>query len=254
MKVSIITVCLNSEKYIGDAIRSVLSQTHADLEYIIADGGSGDGTPGIIKSFGNRISLLAEGPDQGPYDAMNKGITLASGEVIGFLNSDDLYSGNKVISKVAEMFGQTGTDSVYGDIQYIDREESSRILTSRRSGTFSRRKMWLGWHPPHPAFFIRRRLFSQFGNFDSSFTISADYDLMIRMLAIHRIQTVYLPEVLVLMREGGRSNRTMKDVRQKWREDRRVLEKNNFGSGLTWFIKTMRPVAHFYRSPSYLFR
>ncbi|MEI7983015.1 MAG: glycosyltransferase family 2 protein [Bacteroidota bacterium] len=253
MKVTVITTCYNSEKFIAHAIQSVLSQTHNDLEYIIVDGNSQDHTLEIIKSFGPRISKWASSPDKGLYDALNKGLEMATGEVVGFLHSDDFFANEFVIKKVSDLFESTNSDSVYGDVRYVDQINVSKILTSRKSGKFSLLKLKLGWLPPHPTFYVKSELYHKSGLFDITFDIAADYDSMLRLLVKLRISTVYLPEVMVKMRVGGVSNRTMKNISKKWREDYRAMKKNDFGNILTLFIKTMRPIAHFYRSPKYLF-
>jgi glycosyltransferase len=253
MKISVITVCYNSEKYLGDTIGSVAAQTYGNIEYIVIDGKSTDGTINIIRTSEGRISKWISEPDNGLYDAMNKGIALATGDVVGFLHSDDFFPHRQVIGKIAEVFGRTGTDAVFGDIRYVDQSNPSKVLTSRKYGKYKRWKMLLGWHPPHPAFYVKREFLVNGGWFDTSFHISADYDHMLLLLIGKKIRTEYIPEVLVMMRVGGVSNRTMKNVRKKWREDYRALRKNHFGTPLTIFLKTMRPVSHFLQSPRYLF-
>jgi len=253
MKISIITVCFNSEKTIGDTIRSVVSQTHRDIEYIVVDGGSSDGTPGIIRSFGDKVARWTSEPDGGLYDAMNKGLSMATGEALGFLHSDDIFADPTVISCVASSMLQQKTDSVYGDIQYVDQMDSEKILTYRKSGNYHRYKFWFGWSPPHPTFYMKRSLYEKYGGFDTNFSIAGDYDAMLRYLVRFRISSYYDPGIRVRMRVGGVSNRTMKNVRKKWAEDHRAMQKNGFGNPLTHFLKSMRPVAHFYRSPKYLF-
>jgi glycosyltransferase len=253
MKVSVITVCYNSEKHLADAIESVAAQVYPEVEYIVVDGQSKDNTLQIIREKNDRISKWISEPDGGLYDAMNKGIALSGGAVVGFLHSDDFFSHAQVIEKIAAVFASTGTDAVFGDIRYVDQSDTSKILTSRKYGKYSRLKMYFGWHPPHPAFYVKRELLVNGGLFDTSFDISADYDQMLRLLTGKRIRVEYIPEVLVKMRVGGVSNRTMGNVRKKWREDYRALRKNHFGSPLTIFLKTMRPVVHFLKSPRYLF-
>lgn len=253
MKISVITICHNSEKNIEHTIKSVLSQTHKNLEYIIVDGHSTDGTADIIRSFGPKISKFVSEPDKGLYDALNKGVGMATGEVIGFLHSDDFFANSNVLSKVSEMFEQRNPDSVYGDIQYVDQLDIRRILTNRRYGKCRIWKFKLGWAPPHPTFYVKRKFYEKYGAFDTSFDIAADYDCILRFLVKHKLTSTYVPEVMVRMRVGGVSNRTMKNVRKKWREDYRAMRKNGFGNLLTLFFKTMRPVAHFYKSPKYLF-
>ncbi len=227
MKISVITVCFNSEKTIGDTIRSVVTQTHGDIEYIVVDGGSSDGTGEIVHSFGEDIARFVSEPDNGLYDAMNKGLAMATGDMVGFLHSDD--------------------------IQYVDQEDTGKILTFRKSGNYHRYKFWFGWSPPHPTFYMKRSLYQKHGGFDTTFKIAADYNSLLRYLVKGRITSTYNPMVRVRMRVGGVSNRTMTNVRQKWAEDYRAMQKNGFGNPMTHFLKTMRPVAHFYRSPKYLF-
>lgn len=253
MKISVITACHNSEKYIEHTIRSVVSQTHRDLEYIIVDGKSEDQTIEIIRSFGSSVSKWISEPDRGLYDALNKGLEMATGDVVGFLHSDDFFTTDKVLENIALTFEKEKSMAVYGDIQFVDPADVERPLTNRKAGKCSRLKLLMGWSPPHPAFYARRTVYEQYGGFDTSFSIAGDYDSIIRFLVKQRISAVYLPQVLVRMRVGGVSNRTMKLVRKKWAEDYRAMRKNGFGNPLTIFLKTMRPVAHFARSPKYLF-
>ena len=253
MKISVITICHNSENNIAHTIQSVLSQTHPDLEYIIVDGNSTDGTKEIISSFGSKISKWISEPDNGLYDALNKGISMASGEVVGFLHSDDFFAGTQVIEKISDVFERRQYDSVYGDIQYVDQKDISKILTNRKAGRYLPWKFRCGWSPPHPTFYVKREIYTKYGAFDTSFDIAADYDSILRFLLKHKITTTYIPEVMVRMRVGGVSNRTMKNISQKWKEDYRAMKKNGFGNLFTLFCKTMRPIAHFSRSPRYLF-
>ncbi len=254
MTVSIITVCHNSESSIAATIRSVLAQKFSGIEYIIIDGASNDGTVEIIKSFGTQISKWVSEPDHGLYDALNKGIAMATGDVIGFLHSDDFFLDDHVIEKVVDLFERKHADSVYGDIQYVDQNDISKVLTDRKSGNYHRWKFKLGWLPPHPTFYTRRIFYQQYGLFDTSFNIAGDYDSMLRFLVKNKIRATYLPEVMVRMRVGGVSNRTMENIKKKWREDYRAMKKNNCGNLFTLFLKTMRPIAHFHRSPKYLFK
>jgi len=253
MKVSVITICYNSEKTIEDTIRSVISQSHTDIEYIIVDGNSTDSTISIIKSFSNQVTNWVSEPDKSLYDALNKGLAMATGEVVGFLHSDDMFADNQVIASVVDSFDAGPVDSVYGDIQYVDQLDTDKTLTFRKSGKFRRIKFWFGWSPPHPTFYMKRALYEKYGGFDISFKIAADYDTLLRYLIRERVTTIYNPAIRVKMRVGGISNKTMKNVSQKWGEDHRAMKKNNFGNPITLFLKTMRPVAHFYRSPKYLF-
>jgi glycosyltransferase len=253
MRISVITVCHNSEKYLEHTIRSVITQTHKDLEYIIVDGNSEDGTKDVIRSFGSSVTKWISEPDNGLYDALNKGLAMATGDVIGFLHSDDFFVRDTVLSSIAGAFERNICDSVYGDIQYVDPANTDQPLTNRKAGKFRRYRLLLGWSPPHPTFYVKRTVYEQFGGFDTSFSIAGDYDSMIRFLAKRQITAIYVPEVLVRMRVGGISNRTMQLVRRKWKEDYRAMRENGFGNPITAFLKMMRPVAHFAKSPKYLF-
>jgi len=253
MKISVITICHNSENFIANTIYSVLAQSYPDIEYIVVDGHSQDKTVEIIRSFGTRIHKWISEPDTGLYDALNKGIEMATGDIIGFLHSDDLFANERVIEKVAAAFEKHETDSIYGDIQYVDQENIQKILTNRKSGNFHRWKFYLGWSPPHPTFYLKRNCYLKYGLFDTSFDIAGDYDSLLRFLMKNQISTLYIPDVRVKMRVGGVSNRTMKNIRKKWREDYRAMKQNGFGNLFTLFLKTMRPIAHFRKSPKYLF-
>lgn len=205
MKLSIITVCLNSESTIADTIHSVLAQTFSNYEYIIFDGGSTDNTLDIIKTFGSQITLI-QGKDNGIFDAMNQAIAMASGEIIGILNSDDFYSHNQVLDKVVGVFDSANVDSVYGDLIYVQRENIDRVWRVWKSGDFKKSNFELGWAPPHPTFFVKKCIYQKYGLFDSDFRISGDYELMLRFLYKYEVSTAYLPDFMVKMRTGGNSS------------------------------------------------
>jgi glycosyltransferase len=254
MKVSIITACLNSGQHIGQTIESVISQSYPNIEYILVDGKSTDGTLDIIRSYENRISSWISEPDKGIYHALNKGIRMATGDVIGFLHSDDFFADLRAVEKIVTLMAGRGSDSVYADIRYCDRNDSGKILTSRKSGPFSIRRFRFGWMPPHSAFYCKSHLFSNHGDFDTSFKIAADYDWLLRILVTQGVSTAYLPETLVTMRVGGISNRTMGGISHKWREDYRAMKRNGVFNPINLLLKSLRPIGHFYHSPSYLFR
>lgn len=245
MKVSIITITYNSEKSIADAINSVLTQTYPDIEYIIVDGQSKDNTMEIVKSYGKRITKYISEPDKGIYDALNKGIRLAEGDIIGFLHSDDLFAGSDVIEDVVALFKQKQSDSIYGDLQYVYKTDTSRVFRNWKAGVFSMKKLRMGWMPPHPTFYIKRQVYEQFGLFDISFKISADYESMLRFLGKQKISTAYLPRVMVKMRVGGASNRSLKNIIQKSREDLRAMKVNNFGNLFTLAGKNLGKLNQF---------
>lgn len=203
MKVSIITVAFNSAITINDTIRSVLAQTHTDIEHIIIDGASQDGTIDIVQSYGDRISKFVSEPDRGIYDAMNKGIKLASGEIIGILNSDDFYANPQVIATVVEEFQRSNVDSVFGDLVYVNTDDLDRIVRYYSSAKFHPNQFAYGWMPAHPTFFVRRSAYDRYGLFRTDYKIAADYELLTRFLAKYQLSYRYIPKIMVKMRTGG---------------------------------------------------
>ena len=228
MKITIVTIAFNAEATIADAVASVISQKRDgfDLEYIVVDGASSDGTLDAIEPYRNQINQLISEPDQGLYDAMNKGLRAATGDFVGILNADDLYAGDDVLQKVAAQLSASGADSLYGDLVYVDRHATERVTRRWVSGTFHPRSFLRGWMPPHPTFFMRRDAVDQFGEFSLKLSSAADYELMLRMLCKHGLSTVYLPEVLVRMRVGGMSNASWGNRWRANREDREAWRMN----------------------------
>ncbi len=211
-KISIITVCYNSAKTIEQTIQSVLSQQYAAIEYIIIDGASKDDTVAIIQKYQDKIAVFISEPDKGIYDAMNKGIALASGEIIGFLNADDLYADERVITSVVNAMHSPTLDACYGDLIYFQDKSPEKILrywesTPFRAGLFSK-----GWCPPHPTFFVRRAVYERCGVFNTTYKMGNDVELMMRFLEKEKIKTCYIPQVLVKMRAGGVSNSGFKNI------------------------------------------
>lgn len=226
MKISIVTVVRNNEKTIADAIESVLGQTYGDIEYIVIDGASTDGTVDIIRRYGGRIDRFVSEPDKGIYDAMNKGILMATGEVVGILNSDDFYIDSHVLSKVAEAFDDADVGAVFADLVYVRHENVSRSVRRYSSKGFHPSKFAYGWMPAHPTFFLRKRYYDQYGLYKTDYRIAADYELLIRMLYVHKIPYVYIPEVLTKMRLGGASTRSFKSTMILNREIVRACREN----------------------------
>jgi glycosyltransferase involved in cell wall biosynthesis len=210
MKISIITATLNSSATIENAILSVASQGYPDLEHIIVDGNSSDATLSIIFRYADLIDKLISEPDHGIYDAMNKGIALSTGDIIGILNSDDFYANHYVLDRVARVFEDENIDTCYGDLIYVDPANVKRRTRYWRAGAHRPRSFYRGWMPPHPTFFVRRSVYEKYGNFNLSLGTAADYELTLRLLMKHRISTTYIPEVLVNMRAGGASNASLK--------------------------------------------
>jgi glycosyltransferase involved in cell wall biosynthesis len=201
--VSIITPVLNRANTIRDCIESVLAQDYP-IEYIIVDGGSKDGTLEIIREYSSRLAKVVSEPDRNNYEAGNKGIALATGDIIGILAADDAYADNKVISKVAAAF-KTGIDSCYGDLVYVDRDDTNKVIRYWKSCAYDRKLFYSGWMPPHPTFFVRRSIYEAYGAFRLDHGTAADYELMLRFLLKHGLSAGYIPEVLVRMRTGGSS-------------------------------------------------
>ena len=205
VRVSIITVVFNNSSTIKNAIDSVLEQTYKNIEYIVIDGGSTDGTVDIVKEYQDKISMFISEPDEGIYDAMNKGIALATGNVIGILNSDDFYINELTIGKIVKEFKEKKVDSVYADLAYVEPKNLNKTVRYYDSGNFNPSKFSCGWMPAHPTFFVKRKAYEKYGVFRTDLKIAADFDILVRFLYIHKISYSYIKEVLVKMRTGGAS-------------------------------------------------
>ena len=246
MKISIITITFNSAKTLNHALDSVQSQTYKDIEHIIVDGASTDGTKELIEAYAKahkNVRWVSE-KDKGIYDALNKGIKLATGDIIGFLHSDDVLYSADSIGQIATAFEQSGADVVYGDLQYCS---GGKVVRRWKSNDFDPRALKYGWMPPHPTVYVRREVYQQVGEYDEWFRISADYDMMLRIFTAG-YKTHYIPEVLVSMETGGASNRNTKARLSKTQEDYIVLKKNHVGAGyLTVACKQLRKLRQFLR-------
>jgi glycosyltransferase involved in cell wall biosynthesis len=209
MKITIITVCYNSADHIEDAILSVASQDYNDVEHIIVDGASKDGTVEILKKHEETVTWISE-PDKGIYDAMNKGIVMSSGDIIGILNSDDFYYDEKVLSKVAEAFNDPQTDAVYGDLIFVDPANLNRTVRTYSSAKWTPARFARGYMPAHPTFFVRKEFYEKYGLFEIDYQIAADYEMLIRLLYVHQLKYKYLPLTMVKMRKGGVSSNGFK--------------------------------------------
>ena len=247
MKISIITVVYNAEAHVRDCIESVLAQTYDDIEYIFIDGASTDATYAIAKHYENKIAVLRSEADKGMYDALNKGIALATGEVIGILNSDDILANPTVISSVAEAFIEQKVSGVYGDLNYVAPQDTTQIQRKWRSSTAQPKDLALGWMPAHPTLYLKRELFSQFGNYSLSHGSAADYELMLRFLYQHEITTAYLPMLMVNMRSGGMSNQSMKHRYSAFLNDYSALKQNKIPFPLlALLLKKVRKIEQFF--------
>lgn len=235
MKISVITAVFNKRDTIAEALDSVLAQSQPDVELIVIDGGSTDGTLEVLQGYSDKISVLVSEPDQGIYDALNKGLRLATAEVVGFLHSDDVFADADSLARIASGFLSEDIDAVYGDLVYVRRDNPQQVVRYWKAGMFTMGRLRQGWMPPHPAFYVRRSVYERLGGFDTSYRIAADYDCMLRFLT-RGIKVVYTPQVLVKMRLGGESNRSLKSILRKSREDYRVLKANRVGGlrALAW--------------------
>ena len=233
-KISLITVCYNSARTINDTLASVLNQRYGNVEYIIVDGLSKDNTLEIISDFEIKFlekckSLIwISEKDSGIYDAMNKGIRMATGDVIGILNSDDFYINECVISDVMEKFNTLDIDSLYGDILFVSEENPEKIVRRWKSSPFIRGSFKKSWHPPHPGFFVKRSIYETYGYFDTEFRIAADYELMLRFLHRYAISTYYLDSYIVKMRYGGESTKNIENINKGRNEIKNAWIKNGY--------------------------
>ena len=224
MKISIITVSYNSAKTIETTFKSVLQQTYSNIEYIVIDGGSTDNTLKIAKKYSEIISVLVSEQDNGLYDAMNKGIKLATGDVIGLINSDDLFCDPDALTKVVKVFKKNrNLESVYADLFYVSQHDTNKIV--RRWVTGNQRKFKYGWHPAHPTFYIKKSVYDRYGLFDLSFNLASDFEIMLRFLDKEKISTTYLKEPLVKMRLGGETNKNFKNIYRQNIECVKALKK-----------------------------
>jgi glycosyltransferase involved in cell wall biosynthesis len=243
MKISIITVVLNAESFIEHCIRSVISQSYSQVEYIIIDGGSTDSSLSIIRQFAGQIHIIRSEKDKGIYDAMNKGIALATGDVVGILNADDFFADEHVLAEVAAAFKNNDTDMVYGDLWFVDRVDSSRAVRKWISKPFDKVAMAWGWMPAHPTFYARRKMFNNYGFYNLKFNSSADYELMLRFMYLNKTKSFYLDRVLVKMRVGGMSNRSVYNRLRASFNDWKAMRRN--GIPFAWlkiFIKPLRKI------------
>jgi glycosyltransferase len=228
MKISIITPTYNSESTIRDTINSIINQNYIDLEYIIIDGVSSDKTLEIIEEYQSKIKIkLISEPDKGLYDAMNKGINLATGDIVGILNSDDFYNGSDVLTQVNQVFLDNNIDAVYADLQFVDQRNIKKVVRTWISGRYKERKIANGWIVPHPTFFVKKEIYNKHGYFNLKFRIAADYEFLLRLIKLHKIKLYYIPKIIVNMRTGGVSGCSFKQRKRGWRELKEAWTENN---------------------------
>jgi len=243
MKVTIITVAYNSAGTIADTLASVEAQTYPDIEHIVIDGCSTDATVDIVHRHTHVARCVSE-QDEGIYDAMNKGLSLATGDLVGFLNADDVLDGDQAVQHLVEA-AAGGADVVYGDLVYVRADDLGRVIRHWRSGDFRSSRLRFGWMPPHPTFYVRRELLATVGGFDTSLSIAADYDFMLRCLCSPAVRAQHVPRVLVRMRAGGVSNASAASMLRKSAEDLRTIRKYAVGGWLTLAAKNLRKLPQF---------
>lgn len=226
--ISVVTATWNCAKTLPDCLASVARQNYTNLEHIIVDGDSTDGTIDVINRHIDQIATFKSERDKGIYDALNKGIQLATGNVVGFLHADDLYASDDVLFKIAQAFADPTVCAVYGDLQYVSQQNTSKVIRRWRSRPFKRLDLDWGWMPAHPTLYVRRDWYSKIGGFDISYRIAADYLSILKLFSQPGFKTEYLPEVLVTMRLGGASNKSIKAIIRKTTEDWRALRSCHF--------------------------
>lgn len=248
MKVSLITATYNSEISIKTCLDSIVSQDYSDLEYLFIDGGSSDNTLSIIKKYrqNNPFIKMVSEKDYGIYDALNKGISAASGDIIGFVHSDDFLASSDIINDIVSMIKTESLDGVYGNLQYVDKINTKKIKRNWKSCHFKTGLLKNGWMPPHPTLFLKREVYQKYGLFDVSYRISADYDFMLRIFKDSELKLGYLPKVITKMRVGGASNRSIKNIIEKSKEDYRAIKSNNIGDFLTLIRKNTSKLKQFF--------
>lgn len=250
MKVSIVTVTYNSAATIEEALNSVDLQSYENIEHIVVDGGSTDETVQLVKRHSRRLSQLISEPDNGIYDAMNKGLRLATGEIVGFLNGDDMLASKDAIQFIVQAASDDGAKAFFGDLLYIDPSRQNPLVRYWRAGTFSRQKLRSGWMPPHPTLYVKRSMMEDLGGFDASLKIAADYEFMLRLFSTPKLRAIYIHQVLVKMRVGGISNASLRTVILKSREDLSALRKHRIGGLPTLFCKNLRKLPQFFARPA----
>jgi glycosyltransferase len=243
--ISIITTSYNSASTIADTLHSVACQDYPHIEHIIVDGASKDNTIEIVRSFPHVKKLISE-KDKGLYDAMNKGLAASNGTIIGFLNSDDFYVASDIIQHVVNQMKMEGSDALYADLVYVHPQNTNRILRTWHAGKFEKNKFLFGWMPPHPTFFVRKKIYDQHGSFNTELKSAADYELMLRFLYKHKISVTYLPKVIIKMRTGGVSNASLTNRLKANREDRKAWRINQLEPYIfTTVLKPLRKLTQF---------
>ena len=246
MLISVVTACYNSATTLSGALDSVLNQKYNEIEHIVIDGASTDNSRDILEARPQGQLRWSSEPDQGIYDALNKGIKLATGDIVGFLHADDVYAGTDVLAHVARAFEDPAVHAVYGDLQYVSKDNLNNVIRHWRAGEFKPALLKRGWMPPHPSLYVRRECYARIGGFDIKYAIAADYYSILQLFSQPEFNAVYIPEVFVKMRVGGASNRSLKNIIQKSREDYDVLRRTGVGGLSTLMFKNAGKLGQFF--------
>lgn len=250
MKISIVTVVYNNAETIEETILSVASQSYRDIEHIVVDGVSTDGTMDVVRRHQEKIAKLVSEPDEGIFDAMNKGIQLATGEVIAFLNADDIYADNTVLEQVASAFSDPSVGACYADLVYVDPVNLNKVVRFWKSQDYRPGLFQRGWVPAHPTFFARKKVYDEYGGFDVAYRLAADFELMLRFLEKFKVKPVYIPGIFVKMRTGGASNNSIRNIIQQNMDIYRACKKNSVSvSPFFVFTKFFSKLSQFYSRP-----
>ncbi|MBX2951937.1 MAG: glycosyltransferase [Leadbetterella sp.] len=239
MKISVVTVCYNAAKTLEQTIESVLGQSYNDFEYIVVDGGSKDGTVAILEKYEGRIRYISE-KDEGIYDAINKGIRMATGEVIGIIGADDFYPDREVLTRVAEAFRRNDTDSAYGNVKFVDPEDTAKVVRFWKDKAYDPANWLSGWMPPHIAFYLKKTAYDTYGLYKTEFTCAGDYELMLRMLYKNGLTSQHIPATLMTMRVGGTSSASLRHRYVANMEDRKAWKINDLKP--RWYTLWMKPL------------
>lgn len=239
LSVSVITVCFNSAAHIADALRSIDAQTWQRREHIVVDGASRDGTLDVVAGFQHPQRQVFSEADSGIYDAMNKGLALATGDIVGFLNSDDVYADTETLQRVAQAFRDPQVDVVYGDLVFVAQDDPDRVVRYWKSSAYTPGACATGWMPPHPTFYARRSVYEMHGGFDLAFPVAADFEMALRLLDKAHVRAHYIPSVLVRMRMGGESTRSLKSVFLQNRETSRACLKHGLPGGARFVLRRL---------------
>lgn len=245
MKISVITAVYNSAATVSGAIASVTSQTYSDVEHVIVEGLSSDGSLAAIKATRHDRMVLISEADKGIYDALNKGIRAASGDVVGFVHADDFLAHPNALARVAEAFANPEVNGVHADLDYVSQSDATKVIRAWRTGTYSSQRLRRGWMPAHPTLYLRKSVYGALGGYDTALKIAADYDFILRYFSSGTARTVHIPEVLYKMRLGGVSNRNLAKVMQKMKEDYRAISRNHVGGLGTLAIKNLSKLGQF---------